>query len=54
MAVIAIVACCDTKYHEIAFAKQRILDSGNQALVIDIATGPDIRFEADVTREAVL
>lgn len=54
MAVIAIVACCDTKYHEIAFAKQRILGSGNQALVIDIATGPDIRFEADVTREAVL
>ncbi|MBR1409089.1 MAG: Tm-1-like ATP-binding domain-containing protein [Clostridia bacterium] len=54
MAVIAIVACCDTKYHEIAFTRQRILDSGNEALVVDIATGPDIRFQADITREAVL
>lgn len=54
MAVIAIVACCDTKYHEIAFTKQRVLSSGNQALVIDIATGPDIRFQADITREEVL
>ena len=54
MAVIAIVACCDTKYHEIAFTKQRILDSGNEALVVDIATGLDIRFQADITREAVL
>ena len=54
MAVIAIVACCDTKYHEIAFARQRILDSGNEALVIDIATGPDVRYKADITREEVL
>ena len=54
MALIALVACCDTKYHELCFAKQKILESGNQVLVIDIATGPDIRFKADITRETVL
>lgn len=54
MAVIAVVACCDTKYHEILFVKQKIEASGHQALVLDISTGPHIPIPADITREEVL
>lgn len=54
MATIAIVACCDTKYHEIAFVSDCIRKSGNTPLCIDISTGPHIPIQADVTREEVL
>lgn len=54
MAVIAVVACCDTKYHEIAFVKKKIEENGHRALVVDISTGPNVAFQADVAREEVL
>ncbi len=54
MAVIGVVACCDTKYHEIVFVRERIKASGNQPLVLDISTGPYIPIQADVSREEIL
>lgn len=54
MATIAIIACCDTKYHEITFVKEKILAAGHQPLVLDISTGPNVTLRADVTREEVL
>lgn len=54
MAVIAVVACCDTKYHEITFVKKKIEESGHQPLVVDISTGPNVVLRADITREEVL
>lgn len=54
MATIAIIACCDTKYHEITFVKEKILAAGHQPLVLDISTGPNVALRADVTREEVL
>lgn len=54
MANIAVVACCDTKYHEIQFVYNKILESSNHPIVIDISTGPNVIFKADITREQVL
>ncbi len=54
MAVIAVVACCDTKYHEITFVKKKIEENGHQPLVVDISTGPNVVLKADITREEVL
>ena len=54
MKTIAIIACCDTKYHEIAFARERIEKAGHEALVVDISTGPILPMEGDVRRETVL
>lgn len=54
MAVIAVIACCDTKYHEITYVRDKIEKSGNKPLILDISTGPHIPIEADVTREEIL
>ena len=54
MKTIAVIACADTKYHEIEFVKSRIRKSGNQPFVIDISTGPSVSVNADVSREDVL
>lgn len=54
MAVIAVIACCDTKYHEIEFVCKKIIKSGNQPLILDISTGPAVPIRADITREEVL
>ena len=54
MANIAVVACCDTKYHEIGFVRSKIQESGNSPLTVDISTGPNIPIKADITREEVL
>ncbi len=45
MAVIAVIACCDTKYHEISFVREKIKRSGNVPLILDISTGPNIPME---------
>lgn len=52
--MIAVIACCDTKYHEITFVREKIIKSGNQPLILDISTGPSIPIKADITREEVL
>ena len=54
MATIAVVACCDTKYHEIRFVKDMIVKAGHKPLVVDISTGPHVPIRADITREEVL
>lgn len=54
MAVIAVIACCDTKYHEIAFVQGKIKECGHKPLVLDISTGPYIPMKADISREEVL
>lgn len=54
MATIAVIACCDTKYHEIAFVQDKILASGNMPIVLDISTGPNVPIKADMSREEIL
>lgn len=54
MATIAVIACCDTKYHEIAFVREKILASGNDPMVLDISTGSRVPMRADISREEVL
>ena len=54
MAVIAVIACCDTKYHEISFVREKIKRSGNVPLILDISTGPNIPMEADISRDRIL
>lgn len=54
MAVIAVIACCDTKYHEILFVKEKIQAAGMQPLILDISTGPEVPIRADISREQVL
>lgn len=54
MATIAVVACCDTKYHEIAFVSDCIRRSGHLPLSVDISTGPRVPMKGDITREEVL
>ncbi len=54
MAVIAVIACCDTKYHEILFIKEKIQAAGMQPLILDISTGKEIPIQADIGREQVL
>jgi uncharacterized protein (UPF0261 family) len=54
MANIAVIACCDTKYHEINFVKKCIMEAGHTPVVLDISTGPNLPMEGDVTREEIL
>ncbi len=54
MGTIAIVACCDTKFHEISFVRDQIQSAGHNALVIDMSTGIHVGMPGDITREAVL
>lgn len=54
MASIAVVACCDTKYHEIEYVSGRIRALGHTPMVLDISTGPNIPFQADITHTAIL
>ena len=48
------IACCDTKYHEILFVKEKIQAAGMQPLILDISTGPEVPIRADISREQVL
>lgn len=54
MGVIALVACCDTKYHELTFVKELISAAGHRPLIVDISTGPVVSMDADIPREEVL
>lgn len=54
MATIAVVACCDTKYHEIAFVKNKIAACGHTAKILDISTGPNAPLIADINRSEIL
>lgn len=54
MGTIALVACCDTKYHELAFMKKAVHDSGYMPMILDISTGPSVPMPGDITREEIL
>ena len=54
MKQIAIVACCNTKYHEIRYMKEFIAAAGHKPVVMDISTGAGEPMHADVSREAIL
>lgn len=54
MGTIAVVACCDTKYHEIEYVSACLRDMGHVPLVLDISTGPVIPMKAHVSREDML
>lgn len=54
MANIAVIACCDTKYHEISFVKKCIQEAGHTPTVLDISTGPNLPMKGDITREEIL
>lgn len=54
MGIIAIVACCDTKFHEIQFVHQKITEAGHTPLVVDISIGPNLPMQGDVTRDQIL
>lgn len=54
MGVIAVVACCDTKYHEIGFVRDLILKAGHTPLVVDMSIGPNLPMQGDITREEIL
>ena len=54
MAVVGVIASCDTKYHEVQFVQKKIKMSGNSPLILDVSTGPHIPMRADVSREEIL
>ncbi|WP_320129638.1 Tm-1-like ATP-binding domain-containing protein [uncultured Sphaerochaeta sp.] len=57
MAIIAVIASFDTKYHELAYVKRQIEELGCTPLLIDISTGsnpPLIAITADLQRDDVL
>lgn len=54
MGTIALVACCDTKYHELDFMKTVVHDSGHTPVILDISTGPSVPMQGDITREEIL
>lgn len=54
MAVIAVIACCDTKYHEIGFVREKIRAAGMEPMVLDISTGERVPIQGDISREQIL
>ena len=54
MSIIAIVATCDTKYHEVCFVRDLIRRAGHTPLVVDTSTGDQLKMTGDITREEVL
>ena len=54
MGTIAVVACCDTKFHEIKYVQGQIAALGHTPLVVDISIGPNLPMVGDITRENIL
>ncbi len=57
MSIIAVIASFDTKYHELAYVQQQLIEFGCTPLLIDISTGPNppmIDIAADISRDDVL
>lgn len=53
MKTIAVIGSCDTKHHEVAFMRGQIEAQGLNALVVNVATGPDPSYNYDISREEV-
>jgi uncharacterized protein (UPF0261 family) len=54
MKTIAIMACCDTKYHEVSYVQEQILSLGFKPLIIDISTAGSVPIKTDYAREKIL
>ncbi|MBE6904783.1 MAG: UPF0261 family protein [Ruminococcaceae bacterium] len=54
MGTIALVACCDTKYHELGFVRKAVAEAGHTPIILDISTGPSAPIPGDITREEIL
>ncbi len=54
MGKIALVACADTKYHEIDYIKKLITNLSHTPFIVDISTGKNVPPIADYKREQVL
>jgi len=54
MATIAIVASCDTKYHEVRFVEAAVRKAGHIPLIIDISVGKDSSVVSDITKQYIL
>lgn len=51
---IAIVACCDTKYHEVTYVKNLVKEFGHNPIIVDISLGRSVPMETEVSRDVVL
>ena len=54
MKTIAVMACCDTKYHEVRYARERITAAGCMPLILDISTGGTVPLTAEISREKIV
>lgn len=54
MATIAIIASCDTKYHEIRFVEAAMRGAGHIPLIVDISTGRESPVTGDITKQQIL
>jgi len=57
VSIIAVIASFDTKYHELAYVQQQLIEFGCTSLLVDISTGPNppmIDIVADISRNEVL
>jgi uncharacterized protein (UPF0261 family) len=54
MKTIAIMTCCDTKYHEVRYVREQIDAAGCDSLVLDISTSGSVFIATDITREHIV
>jgi len=54
VATIAIVASCDTKYHEVRFVEAAVRKAGHIPLIIDISVGRDSSIKSDISKQYIL
>jgi uncharacterized protein (UPF0261 family) len=54
MKTIAIMACCDTKFHEVTYVREQIAALGCKPLVLDISTRGSVPIKTDVPREKII
>ena len=50
MKTIAIIASCDTKFREAGYMRDQIRAQGIGTMIIDVATGPNPSYNADISR----
>ena len=54
MKTIAIIACCDTKYHEVRYVREKISSMGCAPLILDISTGGTVPVDVGISREEIV
>jgi uncharacterized protein (UPF0261 family) len=51
---IAIIACCDTKFNEVSYVREKIADLGYTPMVLDISTRGTVPIKTDYPREEIV